>query len=58
MFGKNKISPKVDLRKKTSVIDIIQYSDLDFQTCMVMLMIIVALLLSVLSVATAHSPII
>ena len=58
MFGKNKITPKVDLRKKTSVIDIIQYSDLDFQTCMVMLMIIVALLLSVISVATAHSQII
>ena len=58
MFGKNKITPKVDLRKKTSITDIVQYSNLDFQTCMVMLMIIVALLLSVLSVATAHSSII
>ena len=58
MIGKNKITPKVDLRKKTSVMDTIQYSDLDFQSCMVMLMVIVALLLSVISVATAHSPLI
>ena len=58
MFGKNKITPKVDLRKKTSIVDEIQYSNLDIQSCMVMLMVIVALLLSVISVATAHSPII
>lgn len=58
MIGNNNNSMKVDLRKKTSIKDELNYSDLDIQTCMVVLMIIVALLLSVISVAATHSPII
>lgn len=58
MIGNKNDTVRVDLRKKTSIKDELMYSDLDIQSCMVVLMVITALLLSVISVATAHSPII
>ena len=58
MIGKNDTTLKVDLRKKSSIMDELQYSNLDIQSCMVVLLVIVALLLSVISVAAAHNPII
>ena len=58
MIGNENVTQRVDLRKKSSIKDEIQFSDLDIQSCMVVLMVIVALLLSVISVAAAHSPII
>ena len=58
MIGNKDTTAKVDLRKKTSIIDEIEYTNLDIQSCMVVLMIIVALLLSVISVAAAQIPVI
>jgi len=58
MIGNKNDTVRVDLRKKTSIKDELMYSDLDIQSCMVVLMVITALLLSVISVAAAHSPII
>ena len=49
-------SKRADLRKKTSIIDEITYSNIDIQVCMVTLAVFVVLLLSVLSVATAQNP--
>lgn len=54
---KNRNTPKrADLRKKTSIIDEIAYSNIDIQVCMVTLAVFIVLLLSVLSVATAQNP--
>ena len=58
MIRNNNSTAKVDLRKKSSIMDEIQYSNLDIQSCMVVLMVIVALLLSVISVAAAHIPVV
>ena len=49
---------QVDLRKKSSIRDEIIYSGLDVQSCMVVLVVIAALLLSVISVVAAQSPIV
>ena len=58
MFGNNDTTIQVDLRKKSSVKDEILYSNLDVQSCMVVLVAITALLLSVISVVAAQAPII
>jgi hypothetical protein len=58
MFGNNDTTIQVDLRKKSSMKDEILYSNLDVQSCMVVLVVITALLLSVISVAAAQAPII
>ena len=58
MLGNNDTTLQVDLRKKSSVKDEIIYSNLDFQSCMVVLVVITALLLSVISVVAAQAPII
>ena len=58
MFGNNDTTIQVDLRKKSSVKDEILYSNLDVQSCMVVLVVITALLLSVISVVAAQAPII
>ena len=58
MIGTKNNSTRVDLRKKTSIKDELIYSNLDIQSCMVVLLVIIVLLLSVFSVAAAHSPII
>ena len=58
MLGNNDTTIQVDLRKKSSIKDEIIYSGIDVQTCMVMLVVIAAFLLSVISVVAAHSPII
>ena len=56
MFGNNDTTIQVDLRKRSSVKDEIVYSNLDVQSCMVMLAVIATLLLSVISVVAAHNP--
>ena len=58
MFGNNDTTIQVDLRKKSSIKDEIMYSNLDVQSCMVVLVAITALLLSVISVAAAQAPVI
>ncbi len=47
---------QADLRKKSSIKDEILFSDYDAQSCMVMLLVIAALLLSVVSVVAAQTP--
>ncbi len=58
MLGNKDTSVQVDLRKKSSMKDEIIYSSLDIQSCMVVLAVITALLLSVISVVAAHTPVI
>lgn len=41
-----------DLRKKTSVSDVLFFNSISFQSCMVILFVFVVLLFSVLSIAT------
>ena len=47
---------QVDLRKRSSIKDEIMYSNIDVQSCMVVLVVIAALLLSVISVVAAQNP--
>ncbi|WP_407377594.1 hypothetical protein [Methanobrevibacter sp.] len=56
MLGNKDTTIQVDLRKKTSIKDELIYNELDVQSCMVMLVVIAALLLSVISVAAAQNP--
>ena len=56
MLRNNDTTLQADLRKKSSIIDEIAYSNLDIQSCMVMLVVIAALLLSVISVVAAQNP--
>jgi hypothetical protein len=58
MLGNNDTTIQVDLRKRSSIKDEIMYSNLDVQSCMVVLVVIGVLLLSVISVAAAQAPII
>ena len=58
MLGNNDTTIQVDLRKRSSMKDEIMYSNLDVQSCMVVLVVIAALLLSVISVVAAQSPIV
>ena len=58
MIGNNDTTIQVDLRKRSSIGDEIAFSNLDIQSCMVMLVVMTALLLSVISVAAANAPII
>ena len=58
MLGNNDTTIQVDLRKRSSIKDEIVYSNLDIQSCMVVLVVVTALLLSVISVVAAHAPII
>ena len=56
MLRNNDTTLKADLRKKTSIKDEIIYSGIDVQSCMVMLVVRAALLLSVISVVAAQNP--
>jgi hypothetical protein len=56
MFKNTDTVKRADLRKKTSVIDEIAYSNIDIQACMVTLAVFIVLLLSVLSIVTAQNP--
>ena len=56
MFKNRDTAKRADLRKKTSIIDEIAYSNIDFNACMVTLTVFVVLLLSVLSVVMAQNP--
>lgn len=58
MLGNKDTTLQVDLRKKSSMKDEIIYSNLDVQSCMVVLVVIAGLLLSVISVVAAQAPII
>ena len=58
MIGNNDTTIQVDLRKRSSIKDEIAFSNLDVQSCMVMLVVMTALLLSVITVAAANAPII
>ena len=58
MLGNNDTTIQVDLRKRSSIKDEIAYSNLDIQSCMVVLVAITALLLSVISVVAAQAPVI
>ena len=58
MLGNKDTTIQVDLRKKSSIRDEIIYSGLDVQSCMVVLVVIAALLLSVISVVAAQAPVI
>ncbi len=56
MLRKKDTTLQVDLRKRSSIMDEMVYSGLDIQSCMVMLVVIAALLLSVISVVAAQNP--
>lgn len=56
MLRNNDTTLQADLRKKSSIVDEITYSNIDVQSCMVMLVVITALLLSVISVVAAQNP--
>ena len=56
MLRNNDTTIQSDLRKKSSIVDEITYSNIDIQSCMVMLGVITALLLSVISVVAAQNP--
>ena len=58
MLGNNDTTIQVDLRKRSSIRDEIMYSNLDIQSCMVVLVAITALLLSVISVVAAQAPVV
>jgi hypothetical protein len=58
MLGNKDTTIQVDLRKKSSMRDDLRYSDLDVQSCMVVLAVMAGLLLSVISVVAAQAPII
>lgn len=58
MLRNNDTTLQADLRKKSSIVDEINYYSIDIQSCMVMLVVMTALLLSVISVAAANAPII
>ena len=56
MLWNNDTNLQADLRKKSSIKDEIMFSTYDVQSCMVMLLVIAALLLSVISVVAAQTP--
>ena len=56
MLRNNDTTIQADLRKRNSIVDEINYRNLDVQSCMVMLVVIAALLLSVISVVAAQNP--
>lgn len=56
MLRNNDTTLQADLRKKSSIVDEIEYYNIDIQSCMVMLLVITAFLLSVISVVAAQNP--
>ena len=56
MFENNDTTIQVYLRKKSSLKEEINYKNIDVQSCMVVLVVIAALLLSVISVVAAQNP--
>ena len=56
MLRNNDTTIQADLRKKSSIVDEIAYSNIDVQSCMAVLVVIAALLLSVISVVAAQNP--
>ena len=56
MLRNNDTTLQADLRKKSSIVDEINYYSIDIQSCMVVLVVIAALLLSVISVVAAQNP--
>ena len=58
MIGNDDTIIQVDLRKRNSIKDEINFSNLDIQACMVVLVVITALLLSVISIVAAQAPVV
>ena len=58
MIGDDDTIIQVDLRKRNSIKDEINFSNLDIQSCMVVLVVITALLLSVISIVAAQAPVV
>ena len=58
MFSNKDTTIQVDLRKKSSIKDELDFNNLDIQSCMVVLVVITAFLLSVISVVAAQAPVI
>ena len=58
MFSNNDTTVQVDLRKRSSIKDELAYNNIDIQSCMVVLVVVTAFLLSVISVAAAQAPVI
>lgn len=56
MLRNNDTTIQADLRKKSSIVDEMAYYNIDIQSCMVMLLVITAFLLSVISVVAAQNP--
>ena len=56
MLRNNDTTLQADLRKKSSIVDEMAYYNIDIQSCMVMLLVITAFLLSVISVVAAQNP--
>lgn len=56
MLRNNDTTIQADLRKKSSIVDEITYSNIDVQSCMAVLVVIAVLLLSVISVVAAQNP--
>ena len=56
MLWINDTTQQADLRKKSSIKDEILFSNYDVQSCMAVLLVITALLLSVISVVAAQTP--
>ena len=56
MLRNNDTTLQADLRKKSTITDEISYYCIDIQSCMVMLLLITAFLISVISVAAAQNP--
>ena len=52
----NDTTLQADLRKKSSLVDEMTFYNIDIQSCMVMLLVITAFLISVISVAAAQNP--
>ena len=56
MMRNNDTTLQADLRKKSSIVDEINYSSIDIQSCMLVLVVIAELLLSVIYVVAAQNP--
>ncbi len=55
MFNKFDTIPKADLRKKNSIQNQIIIRNLNIESCMVILAVVIVLLLSIISIVTAQN---
>lgn len=50
MFNNTDTKLNADLRKKTTLYDVIVFNDINIQSCMVILMVLLVLLITILSI--------